>query len=48
MKTLLTLGKGWGGPWFLKGALGRVMIFDRALTPDEISRLVMQETYVGQ
>lgn len=47
-KTLLTLGKGWGGPWYLNGALGRVMIFDRALSHEEISSLVMKETYLSE
>ena len=44
--TPLTIGKGWGGPWFLNGILGRVMIFDKALTHEEVLHLVMKEKYV--
>lgn len=40
----LTLGKGWGGPWYFCGLLGKVMIFDRALQEEEILRLSLKES----
>lgn len=39
----ITIGKGWGGPWLFCGLLGRIMIFDRALTDDQIAGLSAQE-----
>ncbi len=30
------IGKGWGGPWFFKGQMQSIQIYDRALTAQEI------------
>ena len=35
----VSIGKGWGGPWFFCGLLGKIMIFDRTLTDDQIADL---------
>lgn len=40
----LHLGKGWGGPWFLRGEMAHVRAYDRALTPGELNALLQQET----
>ena len=42
----LTLGKGWGGPWYFCGLLGKVMLFDRALPEEEIRRLSLEEPFL--
>ena len=35
----VTIGKGWGGPWFMEGEIASVRIYDRALSPDQIAEL---------
>ena len=35
----VSIGKGWGGPWLFCGLLGKIMIFDQALTDDQIARM---------
>lgn len=40
----LHLGKGWGGPWFLRGEMAHLRVYDRALTAGELNGLLQQET----
>ena len=40
----VTLGEGWGGPWYFQGELGKVMIFDQALSDQQIAALAAAET----
>ena len=42
----LTVGKGWGGPWYFCGLLGKVMIFDRALSEEDIRSLSLKEPFL--
>ena len=42
----VTLGKGWGGPWYMNGMLGKVMIFSSALTDTEVATISVQDPYI--
>lgn len=42
----VTLGKGWGGPWFMNGMLGKVMIFSSPLSDAEVASLSAQDPYI--
>ena len=42
----VTIGEGWGGPWYFSGKLGKILIFDRALTPKQVADLAAAEPYL--
>ena len=42
----VTIGEGWGGPWYFSGKLGKVLIFDRALSDSEVAGLAASEPYL--
>ena len=42
----VTLGKGWGGPWFMEGFLGQVMIFPEPLSDKQIAALCAKDPYI--
>jgi len=39
----VNIGKGWGGPWFLRGDIARVAVYPRAITEGELNRLLRAE-----
>jgi hypothetical protein len=39
----INVGKGWGGPWFLKGDMAHVTVYPRALTESELNQYLKQE-----
>lgn len=39
----INVGKGWGGPWFLKGEMAHVTVYPRALTDSELNQHLRQE-----
>ncbi len=45
-KEPLTIGKGWGGPWFMMGKIAQLKIFDRALSSDQIAALAAAAPYL--
>ena len=42
----VSIGKGWGGPWFFYGLLGKVLVFEPALDEKQISELAKKESYL--
>ena len=42
----VSIGKGWGGPWFFYGLLGKVLVFQQALDEKQISELAKKEPYL--
>ena len=38
-KNDLTIGKGWGGVWFLKGDIGSVKIYDAPMSDKQVMEL---------
>ena len=42
----MTIGEGWGGPWYFSGKLGKILIFDQALTPKQVADLAAAEPYL--
>jgi len=42
----VAIGRGWGGPWCFCGLLGKLMIFNYALTDDDVAGLCREEPYL--
>ncbi len=42
----VTIGKGWGGPWFMLGKIAQLKIFDWALNGDQIAALAATAPYM--
>lgn len=42
----VSIGKGWGGPWFFYGLLGKVLVFEQALDEKLILELARKEPYL--
>lgn len=42
----VTIGEGWGGPWYFSGKLGKILVFDRVLSDREVADLAAAEPYL--
>lgn len=38
-KAMITLGRGWGGCWHMRGGIAEIQIFDKPLTPAQLREL---------
>lgn len=42
----ITVGMGWGGPWFMNGSIARVMLFDKPISDKQAASLAANEKYL--
>ena len=41
-KELVTIGKGWGGWWIMEGMIATTQIYDKVLSPEQVSEIAKQ------
>lgn len=44
----VTVGMGWGGPWFMNGSIARVMLLDKPISDNQAAALAAGEKYLNK
>jgi hypothetical protein len=44
----VTVGMGWGGPWFMNGSIARIMLFDKPISDAQAASLAAGEKYLSK